>query len=228
MTTELRRSGRSPGATRLRRFIRPADPATEATGADPAGCELCGQPLPETHGHLVDLHQRGIACVCPACRLLFQPGSDSGLRYRSVPDRYRYRPQPKLTDGLWHRLGVPVGLAFCFYNSTLEQPVVVYPSPAGPTEAELSTHTWPDLVAAEPLLAQLQPDVEAVLVNRVADPAGARYETFLIPIDVGYQLVGLIRQYWRGFDGGQEAWQEIHRFLATLRERAEWVGEADA
>ena len=48
MTTELRRSGRSPGATRLRRFIRPADPATEATGADPAGCELCGQPLPET------------------------------------------------------------------------------------------------------------------------------------------------------------------------------------
>lgn len=214
--------------TGLRRFVRPAGATTGPAGNDPAGCELCGRSLPESHGHLVDLHRRGIACVCPACRLLFHSDGHSGLRYRSVPDRYRYRPRPRLTDGLWYRLGVPVGLAFCFYNSTLDQPVVVYPSPAGPTEAELPPRSWPDLVAAEPLLSQLRPDVEAVLVHRVADPTGARYETFLLPIDVGYRLVGLIRRHWRGFDGGQEAWQEIHRFLAELRERAERVGQPDA
>lgn len=215
----------------LRRFAQTSTTPAAVTGAGvaahPGGCELCGQPMAEQHGHLVDLHQRSLVCACPACYLLFSPDASSAGRYRAIGKRYRHRPQTTLSDPVWHQLGVPVGLAFCFYNSSLEQPVVIYPSPAGATEAELSATVWQELTATEPLLAELHPDVEAMLVNRIADPAGSRYESFLVPIDACYHLVGLVRRHWRGFDGGQEAWQEINGFLTELRQRAQQTGELD-
>ena len=68
---------------------------------------------------------------------------------------------------------------------------------------------------------QLQPDVEALLVNRV----GGTREYLLVPIDECYKLVGLIRTHWRGLSGGAEVWREIGAFFAALKTRAGFVHE---
>jgi len=41
-----------------------------------------------------------------------------------------------------------------------------------------------------------------------------------VPIDACYELVGGIRQHWRGFDGGEDARLQIDRFFTHLRERS--------
>jgi hypothetical protein len=97
--------------------------------------------------------------------------------------------------------------------------VAFYPSPAGATESLLSLEAWTDLMAAIPALADLKPDVEALLVHK----SERGFEFFAVPIDACYQLVGLVRMYWKGFDGGEEAWAAIHEFFAGLRERSEQV-----
>ena len=73
---------------------------------------------------------------------------------------------------------------------------------------------------ANPALGALQPDVEALLVNRTH---GCR-EYYLVPIDRCYALVGTIRRQWRGLSGGSEVWEAIGGFFARLRlETAERV-----
>jgi len=71
-------------------------------------------------------------------------------------------------------------------------------------------------VQDNPGLGQMQPDVEALLVNRV----GEARDFFLAPIDVCFELVGLIRLHWRGLSGGTEVWQEIAAFFNRLKENA--------
>jgi hypothetical protein len=116
----------------------------------------------------------------------------------------------------WDALQIPVGVAFFFFNSSLQRVAAFYPSPAGATESLLPLDTWTDIVAAHPCLPELAPDVEALLVRRSRD----RTESFIVPIDACYELVGHLRRHWRGFDGGPEARQQIDRFFARLRERS--------
>ena len=59
--------------------------------------------------------------------------------------------------------------------------------------------------------ATLEPDVEALLVNRI----GEARECYRVGIDECYKLVGLIRTHWRGLSGGQAVWDEIGRFFAA-------------
>jgi hypothetical protein len=65
-------------------------------------------------------------------------------------------------------------------------------------------------------LEAIEPDVEALLVNRVV-PARDYY---IAPIDHCFELVGLIRAHWKGFSGGEEVWRNINGFFSRLRERA--------
>jgi hypothetical protein len=88
-----------------------------------------------------------------------------------------------------------------------------YPSPAGATESMLTLEGWGRIVADNPVLGDLLPDVEALLVNRVG---GAR-DHYIAPIDKCYELVGLIRISWRGLSGGQEVWERIDGFFSELR-----------
>jgi hypothetical protein len=67
-----------------------------------------------------------------------------------------------------------------------------------------------------PVLRELKPDVEALLVNRM----GELREYYRVPIDECYRLVGLIRGHWRGLSGGAEVWREIGRFFRELNEKA--------
>jgi hypothetical protein len=94
--------------------------------------------------------------------------------------------------------------------------VACYPSALEATEALLELRTWGE-PARNPALRALQPDVEALLINRAR---GAR-QYFVVPIDECYRLVGLIRMHWKGLGGGQVVWQEIGRFFAALQERSQ-------
>jgi hypothetical protein len=176
-------------------------------------CELCAAPVADAHQHLVHLTSRSLLCTCRPCYLLFdRPGAD--LAYRAVPDRYLAFPD--LPGPVWDELALPVGTAFLFRNSGLDRVVAFYPGPAGATESELGLEGWERVVAAVPALGTLRADVEALLVHA----EGQRVEAFLVPIDVCYELVGTLRQVWRGFDGGQDVRARLEAFFATVRNKA--------
>ncbi len=75
----------------------------------------------------------------------------------------------------------------------------------------------------------MQPDVEALLVNRLGAARGSDVaEYYLAPIDECYKLVGLIRSHWRGLSGGSEVWPQIGQFFAQLKERSASVTASPA
>jgi hypothetical protein len=105
-----------------------------------------------------------------------------------------------------------------------DRTAVLYPSPAGAVEASLSEDDWAEILQANPILSELQPDIEALLINRAGDTrASVHAEYYIAPIDECYRLAGLIRASWRGFSGGPEVWDELGRFFTDLKSRAEVV-----
>lgn len=188
----------------LERFARRPAPST--------ACELCASPLAEPHRHVVDIQERRLLCACSACVLLFD-GPATHRRYRTVPDSVRFDPGSNLTASDLSSIGVPVGLAFFFRPSTHRQWLAVFPSPAGPTEAELPDEAWEPLLRKHPWLSDLQEDVEALLVHRRRD---GRSTALIVPIDTCYELTALVRKYWRGIEGGDEVVKEIDAFVARL------------
>jgi hypothetical protein len=199
-------------AERLREYA-----ASRAAPVSAEMCEFCGAGIDEAHGHLVDLPRRTLLCVCRPCYLLFTHDGAGRARFRAVPDRYVSLPAFADARESWDALQLPIGLAFFFTNSATGRTTAFYPSPAGATESELALETWTDLVRAVPSLAGLAADVEALLVRRTDE----RIDALIVPIDACYELVGRIRQTWRGFQGGDEVWNEIDAFFAQALNRAE-------
>lgn len=196
----------------MKRFLEPRPRARPGEA-----CELCGTSIAEPHPHVVNLESRALLCACRPCYLLFTHQGAGAGKFRAVPERYARASGPVLAERHWDALQIPVGIAFFFFNSSIGRTVAFYPGPAGATESQLPLETWSELVAANPALAALAPDVEALLVQKAADG----FACFLVPIDACYELVGLIRRAWKGFDGGEEAWRDIDGFFARLRERCE-------
>jgi hypothetical protein len=204
-------------------YARPARPATPAGEA----CELCAAPVPARHRHLVDPERRALRCACETCARLFRAPS-AGARWRTVPERILVDPGFALTATEWAALEIPVGLAFVFPSAATGRWTAFYPSPAGATESELPLERWLALAAEHPLVAAVEPDVEALLVRGERGRPGDRYECFLVPIDVAYELVGRIRRRWRGFDGGDAVRRELAAFFAELRARSRALPRAGA
>jgi hypothetical protein len=199
---------------------RPAAAAARALTAEAEErCELCDQAIPPGHRHVLDVRERRLLCACRACSILFDTSGAGGDHYRLVPDRCRLVSDFALDDALWGRLRLPVEIAFLFESTPAGRVVAFYPSPAGATESLLELGAWEDLAVCNPVLASVQADVEALLVNR----AGGAREHFLVPVDRCYALTGLIRTRWRGLAGGEEVWQELGRFFADVRGQAEIV-----
>ncbi len=140
-------------------------------------------------------------CACRGCYLLFTPEGAGGNHFKAVPDRYLSFPEIQLTPSQWDGLQIPVSVAFFFVNSTIDRVAAFYPSPAGATESLLSLDVWDDIVGANPELATLLPDVEAILVR--ADRETSSVEVFLVPIDACYELVGASPAALAGIRRGQ-------------------------
>ena len=190
----------------LRRFVRKKS-ARER-------CELCDAALADEHAHLVEPESRRLICACDACAILFS--NQGTTRYRRVPRRARLLTGFQLSDESWQALQLPINLAF-FLNSTPSGGVVaLYPSPAGVTEAPTEAAAWQDLVRENPILNDFEPDVEALLVNRVNQ---AR-DYYRVGVDECYKLSGLIRTTWRGLSGGAAAWEAIDAFFVDLKRRS--------
>ena len=204
--------------SRLREVVRrSAIERQEQAQAQEEQCELCGEPIPAEHRHLLDLRSRELLCACRACKLLFDRDAAGGGHYRLVPERRLRLAGFELDDARWADLAIPVEMAFFFHDSASERVVAFYPSPAGATESLLELGAWDEIERANPVLETLEPDVEALLVNR----SRGRRDHFVVPIEDCYRLVGLIRTRWRGFTGGSEVWEEIKGFFDGLRARSE-------
>ncbi|GAC1594764.1 MAG: hypothetical protein NVS3B21_17110 [Acidimicrobiales bacterium] len=121
----------------------------------------------------------------------------------------------ELSPFQWESLQIPVSVAFFFVNSALGRVCSFYPSPAGATESLLPLDAWAEMTTANPELSTLLPDVEAILVR--SDRAGASPDFAVVPIDWCYELVGRLRQLWRGFDGGSEARDAMEAFFERVR-----------
>jgi len=204
--------------SRLRRLARHDAAATDTAPPPPVApvedevCELCGAAVPPGHRHLLDLEKRDLLCTCKPCSLLFDGDAAGGGHYRLVPDRRLSLDHYELDDAIWERLSIPVDMAFFFRNSREGRVMAYYPSPVGPMESLLGLEAWDDIAAANPALAGMADDTEALLVNR----ANGERRQWLVPIEDCYALVGLIRTRWQGFSGGAEVWQEINRFFDEL------------
>ena len=203
----------------LRQFTR-----TRRSASTPVEhCELCATGLAHGHPHLIEIAKRQIICACDACALLFD-GKEKA-KYKRVSRRVLYLTNFQLSDGQWESLLIPINMAFFFRSSPEGRMVALYPSPAGAVESLLPLEAWNDIVEDNPELKNLEPDIEALFVNRVGHAHGmAHAEFYVAPIDECYKLVGLMRANWKGLSGGAEVWTEIAGFFRELRSKAEMVG----
>jgi Family of unknown function (DUF5947) len=184
-------------------------------------CDLCGAHLYSEHQHLLEPVARKLICSCNACAVLFHAHGDT--RYKRVLSRIRGIQGFQLSSTQWDDLMIPIGVAFFVKSSVEHRVLAFYPSPAGPTESLPSPIAWDEIVQQNPVLNKMEPDVEALLVNRLKDArTDGNEEYYLVPIDKCYQLVGLIRSQWRGLSGGPEVWEQIGGFFEELRTRASW------
>ena len=121
-----------------------------------------------------------------------------------------------MNEASWRALGVPVGLAFFVRAAATETGTATvtaaYPGPGGAVQSQVDPAAWEALLRDNPALRDLEPDVEAWLVDRrQAPPASWR-----LSIDHCYRLTGLVRSHWRGISGGDEVLEEVRRFFGSL------------
>lgn len=202
----------------LRQFTRSRSAASRAE----EHCELCSAGLTRAHPHLVERASRRILCACDACAMLFD-GMEKA-KYKRVSRSAQYLRDFEMSDGQWENLTIPINLAFLFRSSLEERMLALYPSPAGAIESLLPLEAWTNIAENNPILHRMQPDVEALLVNRVGYAHGlGNAEYYIAPIDECYKLVGLIRSNWKGLSGGTEVWEEVAQFFKELRSKSEAV-----
>lgn len=181
-------------------------------------CDLCGAPLHSEHQHLFEPAARKLICSCHACAVLFHPHGET--KYKRVPARTCWLEDFQLTRAQWDDLMIPIGVAFLVESSVEGRILAFYPSPAGPTESTPSLIAWDEIVQQNPVLKEMEPDTEALLVNRLEFARTGNCEYYLAPIDKCYELVGLIRSQWRGLSGGADVWKQVGSFFEELRTRA--------
>jgi hypothetical protein len=200
--------------TGLRRFLPDSPPEGAPPPAADADdqCELCTLTLASNHRHLLHLDERRILCVCETCWAV----RSGEAEFRPVGNRTLWLDDFALTDEQWASFQIPIALAFFMVSTVSGGVIALYPSPAGATECELDLESWQRLVAENPALADLEADAEALIVNRMAEPP----RHVIAPIDVAYQLVGVVKTSWEGISGGSATEEAVARYFEGLRERA--------
>ena len=207
---------RAQAISGLRGLSRPRTPPApleviQAEPRDPAleYCDLCGLQIDPEHRHLLHLGERRIVCSCEGCWAMRAGEGD----YRPVGSRTLWLDDLDLPDDLWASFGIPIGLAFFMHSTVTECVVAMYPSPAGATESELHFDTWRRLTELNPQIADLEPDIEGLIVNRLVEPPAY----VIAPIDRCYGLTGAIKLAWEGLSGGTAVGDAVTRFFDDLR-----------
>ena len=201
--------GAPPAVRRLRRLAQarpPAPPSAAAPSED--HCDLCGVSIDAEHRHLLHLVDRRILCSCEPCFAM--RAGDAELRPAGT--RVQLLGDFVLDDDLWAKFQIPIGLAFFLVRERGQGVVALYPSPAGATESELHLAAWDELVAANPVVSELEADVEALIVDRMSDPP----RHAIVPIDRCYELVGMIKSRWEGISGGRAIDDAVAEFFGSL------------
>jgi Family of unknown function (DUF5947) len=182
--------------------------AVVAPGPDAEVCDLCGMGIPEDHRHLLALSERRIVCSCEACWAMRSGEGD----YRPTGNRTLWLPGLDVPDDLWASFQIPIGLAFFMESTVTACVVAMYPSPAGATESELHFDSWSRMRELNPVLESLEPDIEGLIVHRLADPP----QYVIAPIDRCYALTGTIKAHWEGISGGPGVEVAVARFFDQL------------
>ena len=140
----------------LRRFAQEesekAAKVAQEEQADQECCDLCSEPIPYQHRHLLNVSTREMMCACQACSILFDREAASEGKYRLVPDRRLFLEDFEMSDAQWESLRIPVDMAFFFHSTLAERVVAFYPSPMGPTESLLKLGAWEELEESNPVL----------------------------------------------------------------------------
>lgn len=203
-------AAREASFSALKRFAASAKPAER--------CELCGLALDSIHPHLLDGSTRSIACTCISCATLFSNRQDG--RFLRIPIAVRAVRDLVLDDRHWEALSIPIDLAF-FIRGADGEMRAMYPSPAGAIASSLALDAVAEIFSGSRPIASMQPEVEALLVSRIAGEEAA----LIVPIDECFRLTGLIRGKWRGLSGGTEVWHAIREFFRAMQKRAGLMGE---
>ena len=196
------------GIAALRRFVQ----------SQPVGrCELCAVAIAESHLHLLEPANGRLLCACLACA--HSAGARPQGRFGWFPAGSRRCPSSASAKANGMRSACRSTWPGCF----------TAPQPGGrlrstPVRPARRNRWWPPdawaaLVARNPVLSDLESDVEGLLVNRISGRRGY----YRVPIDRCYELVGLIRTQWRGWSGGDAAWHAIDEYftrLAPTKDRA--------
>jgi hypothetical protein len=177
-----------------------------------AHCELCPVGIGDDHRHLLHLDERRIICVCETCWSM----RSGDPEFRPPGVRTVWLEDFVMSDAMWAEFQIPIGLAFLLRSTVTGGVVALYPSPAGATESELELDAWAAVCAANPVLEGLQPDAEALIVNRTT----SEHQYAIVPVDQCYRMVGLIKSRWEGITGGRGVDDAIAEFFAGVHERA--------
>ncbi len=175
-------------------------------------CEMCGTSIPADHRHLLHISERRIVCACEPCWGMRSGDGD----FRPTGSRTVWLPELLIPDDLWAAFQIPIGLAFFMRSTVTECVVAMYPSPAGATESELHFDAWARACELNPILAQMEQDIEGLIVNRMAEPA----VYVLAPIDRCYELTGTIKMHWEGISGGSALEAAMEDFFSRLSDEA--------
>jgi hypothetical protein len=207
--------GDAPSAPAVPSGFVPVERLTRNKRDHHGSCGLCSAALADDHRHVLERGTRKPTCSCDACAILLTAPADG--RYRRIPRRVSALAGFRMDESTWLALGVPVALAF-FTKSEPAPAVIVacYPGPAGAVEAVIDEQAWATVVAENPALGELEPEVEALLVNRL-EPGPEYYR---VPIDECFRLVGSVRSNWQGISGGRAVSAAVAEFFASLRKAA--------
>jgi hypothetical protein len=187
-------------------------PGAGVPSAPEEWCDLCKTTIPDDHRHLLNLVERRIECVCESCWAL----RSGDAEYRPTGGRTLWLDDLELPDDVWASFQIPIGLAFFMESTVAGCVVALYPSPGGATESEMHFSSWSRMVELNPILANLEPDIEGLIVNRLSEPPAH----VIAPIDSCYALTGTIKMSWEGISGGGAVSEAVSSFFDDLRAKA--------
>jgi Family of unknown function (DUF5947) len=205
---------RAQAVARMRGLARTGATRPDGAPREPPAerCDLCHTTLPDDHRHMLHLVDRRIVCTCEACWAL----RSGDAEYRPTGMRELVLSDFRCDDETWAGFQIPIGLAFFMESTVTACVVAMYPSPAGATESELHFDSWSRMREHNPVLQDLEPDIEGLIANRLSDPP----MYVIAPIDRCYALTGMIKAHWEGISGGSGVQEAVGRFFEQLRSEA--------